>query len=365
MTDYRKTDEVVIVGGETVPCLGQGTWNMGERADRRADEIAALRAGVELGMTLVDTAEMYGDGATEELVGEALSGIRDDVFLVSKAYPQNASRDRLERACEVSLRRLRTDRLDLYLLHWRGRVPLAETVGAMEALVTAGKIRHWGVSNLDVDDMEELVAASGAACVTDQILYNLGRRGPERELLPWLTEHGMSAMAYSPVEQGRQDLEIAHLHRTADGSFVAAHGFRATQDKDVALRAAGREHLILDVGEIETDLDRLAPRCWQDLIDVIDVAIDHHRLTAHREAGGRSDLGGRRPRRSAPLVIGIPVELRRRAGRQRAAQGSQQALARRPTASHMHGVSRRDLHARPSVRRPWRQLEVRLRGRRR
>lgn len=110
--------EVVIVGGETVPCLGQGTWNMGERADRRADEIAALRAGVELGMTLVDTAEMYGDGATEELVGEALSGIRDDVFLVSKAYPQNASRDRLERACEASLRRLRTDRLDLYLLHW-------------------------------------------------------------------------------------------------------------------------------------------------------------------------------------------------------------------------------------------------------
>jgi len=162
-----------------------------------------------------------------------------------------------------------------------------------------------------------------------------------------------------------QDLEIAHLHRTADGPFVAAHGFRATQDKDVALRAAGREHLILDVGEIETDLDRLAPRCWQDLIDVIDVAIDHHRLTAHREAGGRSDLGGRRPRRSAPLVIGIPVELRRRAGRQRAAQGSQQALARRPTASHMHGVSRRDLHARPPVRRPWRQLEVRLRGRRR
>ncbi|WP_294301095.1 aldo/keto reductase [uncultured Sphingomonas sp.] len=207
--------EVVIVGGETVPCLGQGTWNMGERADRRADEIAALRAGVELGMTLVDTAEMYGDGTTEELVGEALSGIRDDVFLVSKAYPQNASRDRLERACEVSLRRLRTDRLDLYLLHWRGRVPLAETVGAMEALVTAGKIRHWGVSNLDVDDMEELVAASGAACVTDQILYNLGRRGPERELLPWLTEHGMSAMAYSPVEQGRL-VDDADLSEIAD-----------------------------------------------------------------------------------------------------------------------------------------------------
>lgn len=179
-------------------------------------EIAALRAGVELGMTLVDTAEMYGDGATEELVGEALSGIRNEVFLVGKAYPQNASRDRLERACEASLRRLRTDRLDLYLLHWRGRVPLAETVEAMEALVTAGKVRQWGVSNLDVDDMEELVAAGGKACVTDQILYNLGRRGPERELLPWLTEHGMSAMAYSPVEQGRlaDDADLSEIAET-------------------------------------------------------------------------------------------------------------------------------------------------------
>jgi len=195
--------EVKIADGESVPCLGQGTWNMGERADRRPDEIAALRAGVDLGMTLVDTAEMYGDGATEELVGKALSGIRDTVFLVSKAYPQNASRDRLAKACEASLRRLRTDRLDLYLLHWRGRVPLADTVEGMQALVAAGKIRCWGVSNLDVDDMDELVAAGGTTCVTDQILYNLGRRGPERELLPWLIEHGMSAMAYSPVEQGR------------------------------------------------------------------------------------------------------------------------------------------------------------------
>lgn len=194
---------VGIAGGESVPCLGQGTWMMGERPDRRSAEIAALREGVDLGMTLVDTAEMYGDGATEELVGEALSGIRDGVFLVSKAYPQNATRDRLERACEASLLRLRTDRLDLYLLHWRGNVPFAETVAGMEALVAAGKIRHWGVSNLDVDDMEELVGAGGSACVTDQILYNLGRRGPERDLLPWLADNAMSTMAYSPVEQGR------------------------------------------------------------------------------------------------------------------------------------------------------------------
>lgn len=208
--------EITIATAEQVPCLGQGTWRMGERPDRRSDEIAALRAGVEMGMTLIDTAEMYGDGATEELVGEAIAGIRDDVFLVSKAYPQNASWDRLPRACEQSLRRLGTDRLDLYLLHWRGRIPLSETVEAMAALVEAGKIRHWGVSNLDADDMEELAEAGGSACVTDQILYNLGRRGPERELLPWLADHGMSAMAYSPVEQGRlvDDDRLAALARS-------------------------------------------------------------------------------------------------------------------------------------------------------
>lgn len=189
--------------GESVPCLGQGTWNMGEQPDRRSDEIAALRAGVDLGMSLIDTAEMYGDGATEELVGEAIAGMRERVFLVSKAYPQNASRAKLPNACEASLRRLGTGMLDLYLLHWRGGVPLAGTVEAMQALQRAGKIRHWGVSNLDTDDMIELVEAGGGACVTDQILYNLTRRGPERELLPWLAQYGMNAMAYSPVEQGR------------------------------------------------------------------------------------------------------------------------------------------------------------------
>jgi diketogulonate reductase-like aldo/keto reductase len=194
---------VSLPGGEQVPCLGQGTWKMGERPDRRADEIAALRAGIDLGMALVDTAEMYGDGATEELVGEAIAGMRDRVFLVSKAYPQNASHDRLGISCEASLKRLGTDRLDLYLLHWRGRVPLAETVEAMEALQRAGKIRHWGVSNLDTDEMMELVDAGGTACVTDQILYNLTRRGPDRHLLPWLAEKEISVMAYSPVEQGR------------------------------------------------------------------------------------------------------------------------------------------------------------------
>jgi diketogulonate reductase-like aldo/keto reductase len=194
---------VALPDGETVPALGQGTWMMGERHDRRDAEIAALRAGVALGMTLIDTAEMYGDGASETLIGEALGDERDQLFLVSKAYPQNASRKRLGAACEASLKRLKTDRLDLYLLHWRGSVPLGETVEAMEALKAAGKIRHWGVSNLDTADMEELVAAGGQACATDQILYNLTRRGPEHDLLPWLRQRGMPGMAYSPVEQGR------------------------------------------------------------------------------------------------------------------------------------------------------------------
>ena len=190
-------------GGETVTALGQGTWTMGERPERRADEIAALREGVELGMTLIDTAEMYGDGAAESLIGEALGRYRERLFLVSKAYPQNASRKRLAAACEASLDRLGTDRRDLYLLLWRGSIPLAETVEGMEALRQAGKIRHWGVSNFDTTDMDESVAAGGGACATDQILYNLTRRGPEHDLLPWLGSRGMATMAYSPVEQGR------------------------------------------------------------------------------------------------------------------------------------------------------------------
>lgn len=189
--------------GTQVSALGQGTWMMAEEPAKRADELAALRAGVERGLTLIDTAEIYADGESERLVGEALRGLREQVFLVSKAYPQNASRDRLPQACEASLKRLDTDRLDLYLLHWRGRVPLAETVEALEKLVAAGKIRRWGVSNLDTADLQELVAAGGAACATDQVLYNLSRRGPEHELLPWLADRGLPVMAYSPVEQGR------------------------------------------------------------------------------------------------------------------------------------------------------------------
>ena len=195
---------------------------MGEDAGRRSLETAALRAGVELGLTVIDTAEMYGDGATESFLGEALVGLRDDVVLVSKAVPQNAGRGRLERACEASLKRLRTGWLDLYLLHWRGPTPLAETVEGMQALKRAGKIRAWGVSNLDLADMDELVAAGGGDCATDQVLYNVTRRGPEFDLLPALFGRGVPVMAYSPVEQGRLPLGGA-LRAVADRHGVTAY----------------------------------------------------------------------------------------------------------------------------------------------
>jgi diketogulonate reductase-like aldo/keto reductase len=196
--------KVALPSGETVPALGQGTWQMAETASRRKQEIEALRLGVELGMTLVDTAEMYGEGAAEELVAEALAGERARLFLVSKVYPHNASRQGVVAACERSLRRLKTDRLDLYLLHWRGSVPLEETVAGFEELRRSGKVRHWGVSNFDTDDMEELLQVRGGEnCAANQVLYNVTRRGPEFDLIPWMTKHRMPLMAYSPIEQGR------------------------------------------------------------------------------------------------------------------------------------------------------------------
>ncbi|MBF9194684.1 aldo/keto reductase [Microvirga sp. BT290] len=195
---------VTLPNGKSVPALGQGTWQMAEKASRRTQEIEALRLGVELGLTLIDTAEMYGEGAAEELVAEALSSERDRVFLVSKVYPHNASRRGVVEACERSLWRLKTDRLDLYLLHWRGSVPLEETVAGFEELRRSGKIRQWGVSNFDVEDMEELLGVpSGENCATNQVLYNVTRRGPEFDLIPWMTARRMPLMAYSPIEQGR------------------------------------------------------------------------------------------------------------------------------------------------------------------
>ncbi|WP_394619302.1 aldo/keto reductase [Lentzea sp. JNUCC 0626] len=193
---------VLLPSGETVPVLGMGTWMMADDPTGRDDEIDALRTGLDLGLTLIDTAEMYGSGRSETLVGEAIGNRRDEVFLVSKVLPSNASTRGTVSACEASLRRLGTDRLDLYLLHWRGTVPLARTLDGFAALVDAGKIRHWGVSNLDLDDMRELTALPGF-CQTNQILYNLTRRGPEHDLLPWHAAAGIPIMAYSPVEQGR------------------------------------------------------------------------------------------------------------------------------------------------------------------
>lgn len=205
-----------LPSGTAVPVLGQGTWYMGEDSRDRAREVAALRLGLDLGMTLIDTAEMYADGGAEEVVGEAIAGRRDEVFLVSKVLPMNASRRGTIAACERSLKRLRTDRIDLYLLHWRGSPDFADTIGAFEALMREGKIGQWGVSNLDLQDMEELVGAPGGAAVqTNQLLYNLTRRGIEYDLQPWCRSRGIPVMAYSPIEQGRM-LRHPELRRIAE-----------------------------------------------------------------------------------------------------------------------------------------------------
>ncbi len=195
---------VALPDGERVPALGQGTWNMGDERAARAEEIAALQAGIERGLTLIDTAEMYGDGRAESLVAEAIAGHRDKVFIVSKVLPNHASRRGTPAACDASLKRLKTDCIDLYLLHWRGSEPFAETLEAFTALQRAGKIRHYGVSNLDLNEMREWWScAGGEATVTNQLLYNLARRGIEFDLLPWLRERRVPVMAYSPLEQAR------------------------------------------------------------------------------------------------------------------------------------------------------------------
>ena len=205
-----------------LPRLGHGTWRMGEDAARRPAEADALRLGIDLGLTLIDTAEMYGDGAAEEVVADAIAGQRGRVMLVSKAYPHNASRAGVPEACDRSLQRLRTDCIDLYLLHWRGGTPLAETVAAFEALRAQGKIRRWGVSNFDVGDMEDL--PQGAACATNQVLFNLGSRGIEFDLLPWCRARAMPVMAYSPVGQGG-----ALLRSPALRAVAARHGATPAQ----------------------------------------------------------------------------------------------------------------------------------------
>ena len=204
MSVTTATHTTTLPSGEMIPVLGQGTWHMAEDPRRRADEIAALRLGIDLGMTLIDTAEMYADGGAEELVGQAIEGRREEVFLVSKVLPHHATRRGTIEACDRSLMRLDVDTIDLYLLHWPGTIPLEETLDAFDALIGAGKIRYWGVSNFDVADLEELVDLTGGEQVaTDQVLYNLNRRGIEFDLLPWCRRSGLPVMAYSPIEQGR------------------------------------------------------------------------------------------------------------------------------------------------------------------
>jgi diketogulonate reductase-like aldo/keto reductase len=193
-----------LPSGEKIAALGQGTWHFAESPGRRPDEVASIRLGIDLGMTVIDTAEMYGDGAAEALVGEAIVGRRSEVFLIDKVLPHHATRVGSVRACEASLGRLGVDYVDLYLLHWRGRIPLVETIEGFAQLKLDGMIRHWGVSNFDTDDMIELLGVPGGDEVqANQILYNLTRRGPEYALLPWLAQHGIPTMAYSPIEQGR------------------------------------------------------------------------------------------------------------------------------------------------------------------
>lgn len=195
---------LTLLSGQVIPVLGMGTWRMGENARYRQDEMNALRHGLDMGLSLIDTAEMYGEGGAEEVIAEAIAHRRSQVFLVSKVYPHNASTKGAIAACDRSLKRLKTDYLDLYLLHWRGSIPLAETLAAFQTLQQAGKIRSYGVSNFDVEDMEEASQLEGGnALVTNQVLYNLMRRGIEWNLLPWCKQRGIPIMAYSPIEQGR------------------------------------------------------------------------------------------------------------------------------------------------------------------
>lgn len=264
--------QVKLPSGERVPALGIGTWRMGDDASLRAEEIATLRLALDLGARLIDTAEMYGEGDAEQLIAEALCGRRDEAFLVSKVYPHNASRQGAVAACERSLKRLGTDRLDLYLLHWRGGVPLAETIEAFITLRQAGKIRYYGVSNLDLDDMQELwEAPGGPAVATNQVLYNLSRRGIEWALLPWMREHRVPTMAYSPIEQGRLVENRKLVDFTRRNGMTPAQAalawLLAKDDIIVIPKTSRRDRLKENLGALDhalsaghlAELDRLFP----------------------------------------------------------------------------------------------------------
>ncbi len=262
--------EVAFPDGTAVPALGLGTWKMGEERKRAAAEAAALSLGFDLGMTVVDTAEMYGDGGAEEVVARAIAGRRDRLFVVSKVYPHNAGRKSAVIACERSLRRLRTDHIDLYLLHWRGRVPLAETVRVFEQLRSEGKIVRWGVSNFDTADMRELFALpEGRRCATNQVLYHLAERGIEWELLPWMRERRIPVMAYSPLGQGSLlgDPKLARIARTlrATPAQVALRWLLRSPDVVAIPESANPEHVRANRGATSIGLGRSA-------LDAIDAA---------------------------------------------------------------------------------------------
>ena len=264
---------VSLPSGERVAALGQGTWNMGDDPAARAEELDTLRTGLDLGLTLIDSAEMYGDGRSEELVGEALAGRRDEAFIVSKVLPHKATRHGAIAACERSLKRLKTDRIDLYLLHWRGKVPLDDTFAAFDELRRAGKIRHFGISNLDLADMKAVWKIdAGREVATNQLLYNLTRRGIEWNLLPWLAERNVPVMAYSPIEQAKllrvpRLVEFARRHsltpaQVALAWLLAREGViaipKTSHRQRVEENAAARE-VVLDAAQLAELDDLFAP----------------------------------------------------------------------------------------------------------
>ena len=258
---------VTLRNGERVPALGQGTWHMGEDRRRAAEEAASVRLGIDLGMTLIDTAEMYGSGGAEEVVARAAEGLRDSLFIVSKVYPHNASRTGVVAACERSLKRLATDRIDLYLLHWRGSIPLAETLEGFQRLQRDGKIRHHGVSNFDRADMAEWAALQGGDTVAaDQVLYNLTRRGPEWDLAPWCRERQVAMMAYTPLGTGgmlsKPALAEIARHRGATPAQIALAWLLRQEGTMVIPKASRPEHVrenrgALDVRLTEQDLSAI------------------------------------------------------------------------------------------------------------
>jgi diketogulonate reductase-like aldo/keto reductase len=278
----RRMRTVRLPSGETIPALGQGTWQMAEDRRAREEEIRSLRLGVELGLTLIDTAEMYADGEAEGLVGDAVDGLRDEVFLVSKVLPSNASYRGTIEACERSLERLRTDRIDLYLLHWRSRFPLAETIDAFSELQAAGKIRHWGVSNFDSVELDEVVGLPGGSAVaSDQVLYNLSRRQAEVEVLPWCRDRNVPLMAYSPVDQG------ALLGNAVVAGIAGKHGVTSAQ---VALAWVLREDGVCTIPKASVQAHT------RENADALELELDGDDLRV-------LDASFPRPQRRAPLDL--------------------------------------------------------------